>query len=64
MVEHLGPEYFAPDQYMMIVQTVVKYASNKSASLRQASAYGIGVIAQHGGASFSAHSEMCLAALN
>jgi hypothetical protein len=64
MVEHLGPTYFAPDQYMMIVQTVCKFANNKSASLRQASAYGIGVIAQHGGEAFAAHSEMCLAALD
>jgi len=64
MVEHLGPTYFAPDQYMMIVQTVCKFANYKSASLRQASAYGIGVIAQHGGEAFAAHSEMCLAALD
>lgn len=34
MVEHLGPTYFAPDQYMMIVQTVCKFANYKSASLR------------------------------
>lgn len=45
MVEHLGPGYFSPDEYLTIVSTVSKFANNKSASLRQASAYGIGVIA-------------------
>jgi len=30
------------------------FAKNKSASLRQAASYGIGVIAKHGGESFSA----------
>lgn len=63
MVEYLGPTYFSPDDYNTIVQTVVKFANNKSASLRQASAYGIGLIAQHGGASFASHSEVCLKAL-
>ena len=64
MVEHLGPSYFAPNDYMVIVQTVCKFASNKSAALRQASSYGIGVIAQHGGESFANHSELCLNSLN
>ena len=64
MVEHLGPSYFAPADYMVIVQTVCKFANNKSASLRQASCYGIGAIAQHGGESFAAHSELCLNSLN
>lgn len=63
MVEHLGPTYFSPEDYMVIIQTVASFANNKSASLRQAAAYGIGVIAQHGGASFHLHSDMCLKAL-
>jgi len=63
MVEHLGPNYFSPEDYFVIVQTVCQFANNKSASMRQASAYGIGVIAQHGGASFANHSEACLKAL-
>ena len=49
---------------MIIVQTVCRFANNKSASLRQASAYGIGVIAQHGGTSFTSYSEICLNALD
>lgn len=64
MVEHLGPSYFNPADYMVIVQTVCSYANNKSASLRQASCYGIGAIAQHGGESFASHSELCLNSLN
>jgi len=64
MVEHLGPNYFAAEDYQTIVQTVCMFANNKSASLRQASAYGIGVIAEHGGQSFAAHSEHCLKALD
>ncbi len=63
MVEHLGPSYFAPDQYQIIVQTVCQFANNKSASLRQAAAYGIGVIAQHGGDAFAPHIQMCLSSL-
>jgi hypothetical protein len=34
MVEHLGPNYFAPADYAVIVQTVCSFAANKSASLR------------------------------
>ncbi len=63
MVEHLGASYFSQEDYMVIIQTVASFANNKSASLRQAACYGIGVIAQHGGASFQLHSELCLKAL-
>lgn len=44
-IEHLGPNYFSPEDYQTIVKTICQFAGNKSASLRQASAYGIGVIA-------------------
>jgi hypothetical protein len=63
MVEHLGPNYFSAQDYGIIVHTVCSFANNKSASLRQASAYGIGVIAQHGGHAFAAHADVCLQAL-
>lgn len=63
MVEHLGPNYFPAADYSVIVQTVCSFAGNKSASLRQASAYGIGVIAQHGGHAFVPHADFCLQAL-
>jgi len=64
MVEHLGPAYFAPADYAAIVGTVCNYTAHKSASLRQASSYGIGVIAQHGGDAFVPHAEKCLTALH
>lgn len=63
-IEHLGPNYFSAEDYMTIVKTICQFSGNKSASLRQASAYGIGVIAQHGGAAFSNHSQGCLQALD
>ena len=53
MIEHLGPNYFGPAVYQEIVQTICRFTNNKSASLRQASAYGIGVIATHGGEAFT-----------
>lgn len=63
MVEHLGPNYFSPEDYNMIVTTVCSFAQNKSSSLRQASAYGIGVIAQYGGHAFAPHADQCLTSL-
>jgi hypothetical protein len=49
MVEHLGPNYFTQQQFGMIVQIICSFCSDKSASLRQASSYGIGIIAQNSG---------------
>jgi hypothetical protein len=63
-IEHLGPTYFSEADYSTIVKTICQFSGNKSASLRQASAYGIGVIAQHGGAAFANHSQDCLKALD
>lgn len=63
MVEHLGPQYFGEQDFNTIVETICKYASHKSASLRQASGYGIGMIAQCAGAAFAARGELCLQAL-
>jgi len=34
MVEHLGPNYFSPQDYGVIVNTVCSFANNKGASLR------------------------------
>jgi hypothetical protein len=60
MIEHLGYTYFSPQDYGTIVNTICSFANNKSASLRQASAYGIGVIAQHGGEGFIPYADVCL----
>ena len=63
LVEHLGPSYFSPEDFKAIVQTICQFSGNQSASLRQASAYGIGVIAEHGGEAFAETSELCLQSL-
>ena len=63
MVEHLGPSYFNPEQFAFIVNTICSFSSSTSATLRQASAYGIGIIAQNSGASFQSCAELCLTSL-
>jgi len=63
MVEHLGPSYFSQEDYHMIVEHICSFANNKSASLRQASGYGIGIIAQSSGPAFHGKAEVCLSAL-
>lgn len=63
MIEHLGPSYFSPEDFQSIVQAICGFASHTSAALRQASAYGIGCIAQHSGEAFAACSELCLTSL-
>jgi hypothetical protein len=45
MVEHLGPTYFTQTDFNTIVQTICSFCTHQSASLRQASSYGIGIIA-------------------
>lgn len=63
MVEHLGPVYFGQQDFNTIVETICKYAGHKSSSLRQASGYGIGMIAQCSGAAFASRGELCLQSL-
>lgn len=63
MIEHLGPAYFTPEDWTTIVQTICKFCDHSSAALRQASGYGIGIIAQSSGDSFAAISNICLESL-
>lgn len=63
MVEHLGTDYFSQEDYSTIVQTICNFTSHSSASLRQAAAYGIGVIAKSCGPSFNLFSQLCLTSL-
>ena len=63
MVEHLGPSYFSEADFMTIVNAICGFCAHQSASLRQASAYGIGVIASHSGANFAQCSDLCLTSL-
>ena len=63
MVEHLGPTYFSQEDFTNIVQAICGFSGHQSASLRQASAYGIGVIAQNAGDVFANTAELCLSSL-
>jgi len=63
LVEHLGPNYFTPEDYGQIVKTVCSFVNNKTSSIRQAASYGIGVIAQNSGPSLGALLQECLNAL-
>jgi len=63
MVEHLGPGYFTQEQFGMIVQIICGFCVDKSASLRQASSYGIGIIAQNSGPAFPLYADLCLNSL-
>lgn len=50
IVEHLGPSYFEATDYQFMVKTVCSFVTSKNSSLRQAAAYGVGVIAKSSGA--------------
>lgn len=63
MVEHLGPTYFNEQQFAFIVQVICQFCNDKSSSLRQASAYGIGIIAQNCGQVFPMYADLCLNSL-
>jgi len=59
MVEYLGPDFLGP-VYPQIVAQICSYSKSKFAAIRQASVYGIGMVAQHGGSAFQASSQLCL----
>lgn len=63
MVEHLGPSYFSPEDFQSIVNAICGFCNHTSAALRQASAYGIGVIATNAGSAFHLYSDLCLQSL-
>lgn len=62
MVEFLGPDYLGP-LFPQVCEQIVKYANSKHSAIRQASVYGIGMIAQHGGTAFAGVSQQCLEGL-
>ena len=51
MVEFLGPDFLGP-LYIQIAEQICKFSNSKFAAIRQASVYGIGMIAQYGGTMF------------
>lgn len=59
MVEFLGPDFLGPI-YVQVCQQICKYATSKFSAIRQASVYGIGMIAEHGGSAFQSVSDFCL----
>jgi importin-5 len=59
MIEFLGPDYLGPI-YPQIVQQICNYSNSKHAAIRQASVYGIGMVAQHGGNQFQPNAGICL----
>ena len=59
MVEFLGPDFLGP-AYLAVAQKICSYASSKYSAIRQAAVYGIGMMAQHGGATFAQISQLCL----
>lgn len=63
MIEHLGPAYFPAADFQQMVQAICGFCSHNSAALRQASAYGVGVIAQNAGEAFQGCAELCLTSL-
>jgi len=62
MVEYLGPDFLGP-MYPNIAQQICSFSSSKFSAIRQAAVYGIGMIAQHGGAHFATISQLCLDSL-
>lgn len=62
MVEYLGPDFLGP-VYPEICSKICSYSNSKYSAIRQASVYGIGMIAQHGGAAFSTVKDVCLVSL-
>lgn len=59
MVEFLGPDFLGP-VYPQIVTQICGYTKSKYAAIRQASVYGIGMVAQHGGQHFMSQQIECL----
>lgn len=62
MVEFLGPDFLGP-QYLEVVEKICSFTSSKFSAIRQASVYGVGMVAQHGGAAFAGCAELCLKSL-
>jgi len=50
MVEFLGVDMLGADRYNQVVQQIVLHCEHPLAAVRQAAAYGAGIVAQHSGA--------------
>jgi predicted RNA-binding protein Jag len=60
MVEFLGVDVLGADRYNQVVQQIILHCEHPLAAVRQAAAYGAGIIAQHSGAQFAGLSQQIL----
>ena len=59
MVEFLGPEILG-EHYVIVSRSIIKFCSADISAIRQAAAYGIGMMAEKGGAGYSLVANDCL----
>lgn len=62
MVEFLGPDVLG-DHYVNVAREIIKFCNNPISALRQASAYGIGMMAEKGGARYAEVAALSLEGL-
>ena len=62
MVEFLGPELLG-QHYLLIAQQIIKFCNHSISPIRQAAAYGIGIMAEKGGQSYSLIAPQCMQGL-
>lgn len=63
MVEFLGVDMLGADRYNQVVQQIVLHCEHPLAAVRQAAAYGAGIVAQHSGAQFAGLSQQILSGI-
>lgn len=62
MIEYLGPEILG-QHYTTVAQQIIKFCNSQNPAMRQASSYGIGVMAKNAGQFFGAVVNDCLQGL-
>lgn len=59
MIEYLGPDVLQA-RFGDVASRVISFCDNQDAAIRQAASYGVGMLAQHGGAAYASINAMCL----
>jgi hypothetical protein len=62
MIEFLGIELI-PDKWPQLCEALLRFACHKACSVRQAAAYGIGVLSEKSHQQFSENAPKCIARL-
>lgn len=62
MVEYLGPTFLGA-HYFTVAREIIKYSNSNIAAVRQASSYGIGIMAEKAGPHFADIANDCLIGL-